>query len=547
MRIGEMLWLLIAFFLVAAACGVLTLLIWWLWRKITLPEGAPPPKWTDLSGLKSGAGRFSIVVRLVVVGFLGLLMSAPIGMIYDLIRERSGSYQDVVRELSRSWGGQQLLIGPILSIPYTVKYTVTEQVPLTEMERYELAQAGDPRTTKAVAREVTQDRTAILLPEELRINGRLEPELRQRGIYSVRVYTAALKLTGVFKKPDFKTLDDRLHQVHWDRARLLVNLSDTKAFRDISPLRLGGGEYKFVPGTKGSPVAPTGFSTEVDLSGAEELPFAFDMAVGGSQGFFLAPVAVSSTVDLQSAWPHPKYCGDGLPSRRQQSDRGFEAVWEVPNLVRNYPQFADLDELSSPAKSSSRDDEYHRSDDGPSRGGLQLAEYIIGVDFFEPVFHYSILTRAVKYAMMFIALTFLSVLIFEISTKREGGARLHLAQYGLIGLGLCLFYLVLLAASEQMPFVWAYLLAAAVNILMIGGYVWAALKQIRAALLVTGILTALYAALFFILRMEEYALVSGTSLLVLAMIALMHATRNLGRPGQDEDDTHQDFPPNGVG
>ena len=149
---------------------------------------------------------------------------------------------------------------------------------------------------------------------------------------------------------------------------------------------------------------------------------------------------------------------------------------------------------------------------------------------------YSILTRAVKYAMMFIALTFLSVLIFEISTGRRNGARLHLAQYGLIGLGLCLFYLVLLAASEQLPFTRAYLLAAGINILMIGGYVRAALKRTRAALLVTGILTALYAALFFILRMEEYSLVSGTSLLVIAMIALMHATRDLGRGPEDSQD-----------
>ena len=170
-----------------------------------------------------------------------------------------------------------------------------------------------------------------------------------------------------------------------------------------------------------------------------------------------------------------------------------------------------------------------------------------GVDLFEPIFHYSILTRAVKYAIMFIALTFLSVLIFEIATAREGGSKLHLAQYGLIGLGLCLFYLVLLAASEQMPFHWAYILAATLNIAMIGGYVRAALKRTRPALAAAAILIALYSALFFILRMEEYSLVSGTSLLVLAMIALMHATRNLGRSPEPQSDAPDLEEPQSLG
>jgi len=523
MRIGEFLWLLVALFLVLSVCGALSLLIWWLWRKITLPAGAPPPKWTDLSGLKSGMGRAPIVLRLVVVAGLGLLMSAPINILYDLIRERASSYQSVVKELSQSWGGQQLLIGPILSVPYTIKYTVTEQAPLTELERVEMARQGDPRTSKTVTREVRQDQTAVILPAKLDIKGSLEPELRQRGIYSVRVYTADLALSGTFQIPDFKSLDERTAEVHWNKSRLLVNLSDTKAFRGISSLDLGGTKYNFVPGTGNSPVAPTGFSTEVDLSGLTGINFAFTMAVGGSQGFYIAPIGVGSTISINSSWPHPKYSGDGLPTTRTQSPSGFEAIWEVPNLVRNYPQVTEIEAFKKPQNSqdSHSRDSVHRS--------LALSEYVIGVDFFEPVFHYSILTRAVKYAMMFIALTFLSVLIFEIATGRRNEARLHLAQYGIIGLGLCLFYLVLLAASEQMVFTRAYLLAAGVNILMIGGYVRAALRRNLEALLVTGILAALYAALFFILRMEEYSLVAGTSLLVLAMAALMYATRNLGR------------------
>jgi|GEM_PF-164590 len=557
MGIGDIIGSLVGFFMVLATCGALTLAVLWLWRRITLPEGATPPKWNDLSVLRGAAGKAPLVLRLAVVAVLALMMSTPIDMIYNLVRERSESYREVVSELSQSWGGQQLLIGPVLSVPYTIKYPVKKQEALSDREKAQLAKRGLKQTHKEVTVEVTEEHTAIVLPEELRIKGKLEPEIRKRGIYSVRVYTVDLALSGLFRKPDFKALDPRTSEVHWDKALVLVNLSNTKAFRHISDLRVGDGNYQFVPGTRGSAVAPTGFSAEVDLSepkdqaadkgsGAKrgdappkaivgdavhpaDLPFAFDMAVGGSQGFFVAPIAVSSTIDISSSWPHPKYCGDGLPLTRVQSPTGFQAHWEVPNLVRNYPQLAGLDYFSQPV-------DWDHSVDGPDRARLRLAEYAVGVDLLEPVFHYSILTRAVKYAMMFIALTFLAVLIFEMSTGRRSGARLHLVQYGLIGLGLCLFYLVLLAASEQLPFTRAYLLAAGLNIAMIGGYVWASLKRAGAALLVAGILAALYAALFFILRMEEFALVSGTSLMVLAMIALMHVTRNLGRSGGPDGD-----------
>lgn len=516
MGISQLLWLFIVLFIVLAVCGVLVLSIWWLWRKITLPEGAPPPKWTDFSGLKVGS-RAGIVVRLAVVGILGVFMAAPVDMIYDLVRERTSSYRDVVEEISGSWGGRQLLIGPILSVPYTIKYKVAETVPLTPGELKKRS-ASNGATHKIVSREVAERKTAVILPNDLRVQGDLEPELRRRGIYSVRVYTANLALSGAFKKPDFKAINENVAEVHWDKATVLVSLTDTKAFRDISPLKVGDREYNFVPGTGGSQVAPTGFSTEVNLADQAELAFSFNMSIGGSQSFCVAPTGVASVIELSSSWPHPSYSGDGLPSRRNEDNsQGFQAVWEVPNLVRNYPQFGDL----SIFKNS-------RSSSGDSAKTMYLDEYVIGVELFEPVFHYSILTRAVKYAMMFIALTFLSVLIFEISGHRRGAPRLHLAQYGLIGLSLSLFYLVLLAASEHIPFIKAYLMASALNIAMIGGYVRAALKRNGEALVVSGILAALYSALFFILSMEEYALVSGTTLLVLAMLALMHATRNLG-------------------
>ena len=65
---------------------------------------------------------------------------------------------------------------------------------------------------------------------------------------------------------------------------------------------------------------------------------------------------------------------------------------------------------------------------------------------------------------------------------------------------------------------------------MIAGYAWAALRSRARAGIVALALSALYAVLFTILRMEDFALLAGTGLLVLVTALLMLVTRNLGRP-----------------
>ena len=84
----------------------------------------------------------------------------------------------------------------------------------------------------------------------------------------------------------------------------------------------------------------------------------------------------------------------------------------IPHLARNYPQL-----FSYPSQN------------------FVLDEFLTGVDLFEPVFLYSKVTRAVKYGLLFVGLTFLVFLIFEL----VAGVRLHFLQYGLIGVALCLF------------------------------------------------------------------------------------------------------------
>jgi inner membrane protein len=248
----------------------------------------------------------------------------------------------------------------------------------------------------------------------------------------------------------------------------------------------------------------------------------------------LTPIGVSSVCSVSSEWPHPNFIGSGLPAKREITASGFKAEWSVPNLVRNYPQ---VDDVKTWTYSSLSTQWRYADGDGetpitPEKfNSHDLAEYVVGVEFFETVFLYSLLIRATKYGILFIALIFLGVLIFDNYYGRKNNAKLALTQYVIIGVGLALFYLTLLAASEHMGFTAAYVAAAAVNAVMTGGYVASAMRDKRPAISIMTVQTLLYAFLFFILRMEDYALISGTSLLVAATAALMFVTRNINRPG----------------
>ena len=161
------------------------------------------------------------------------------------------------------------------------------------------------------------------------------------------------------------------------------------------------------------------------------------------------------------------------------------------------------------------------------RGHQDLSEYLAGVDLFEPVTLYDKVGRATKYGLLFVCLTFLIFLIFELTLK----ARLHFLQYGLVGVALSLFYLTLLALAEHVDFIWAYAAASVAIIGMITLYTAAAMRSLRSGALIGTLLTALYGVLYVILRMEDYALLAGTGLLLLATGAVMCATRD----GQNED------------
>lgn len=441
----------------------------------------------------------SLVFRFILIAVLIGFMMIPLGLVSDIVRERSNLYQGVLTEIAGTWGQQQNLQGPALFVPYTEKF-ITEEVK-TDKDGYE----------RKVNKTIYKQRTAIVLPDDLNISVRLNGETRKRSLYESLVYTADLNVTGDFLKPDIHSLSNNIDEIHWKRSWLALGISDTQAINKVSGLNWNDQKtVDFEPGTKVVNTIASGFHAPLDLSLLSstdndpkvKYPFQLNLNINGSQGFYFTPFGKTTNVEIVSDWPHPSFQGSVLPNKHEVDSDGFEATWSVPNLARDYPQLWTLEKQK-----------------------FNINEFKAGVNLFESVSLYSQITRAIKYGLLFFTLTYITFLIFEMGI----GRRLHIVQYGVIGLALSMFYLTLLSMAEHAGFFNAYIAAAGIIIIMISMYAYAAIRSLKRTIVVSLLLAGLYTLLYSLLKLEDYALLAGTVLLLVILAVLMVLTRNIGR------------------
>ncbi len=97
---------------------------------------------------------------------------------------------------------------------------------------------------------------------------------------------------------------------------------------------------------------------------------------------------------------------------------------------------------------------------------------------------YTGVARAVRYGVMFIGIVFLATLVFE----AVSGKKAHPAQYVLVGLAQCVFYLLLLSLTELMGFSAAFITAAAATVGLLSYYASATFRSGRGVAGVAGAL-----------------------------------------------------------
>ena len=423
----------------------------------------------------------SPLLRAFLVATLVLLLQIPILLIYGVISERQTRKQQAAQEVTSKWGEEQSLVGPLIIIPYLKQW--------------------QERTAEGAALTRTKTIYGHFLPETLAIAGRAESQTRYRGIFEIPVYRLTLTLRGTFGEPDFTEWGVQPEDILWDRAHFSVNISDARAIQNSAILSWNDEELSFFPGSGESSGKVPGIhaSLKERLKG-KVFDFHFPLEINGSGGIFFAPSGKRTTVDLESNWPHPGFQGNWLPSERTVRDTGFEATWNIPFLGRNYPQKWTSESVPSSVAAS--------------RFGLSLVT---------PVDQYRLVYRSVKYSILFLSLTFITLWLYEVLS----GLRIHTLQYLLWGAGMCLFYLLELSLSEHLGFTPAYVLASASIVVLLVSYSLAVLGKPRGAALMAVMLLLLYGYLYILLRNQDYALLVGSFGLFLALAVTMYLTRHL--------------------
>jgi inner membrane protein len=418
----------------------------------------------------------SITVKLCSIGFLTLILLIPGVMIQSLISERQSLSLETEKEISLQWGGEQLITGPILMIPF-------DKTDITDGK-------------KTISREL-----AYVLPESLKVDGSVFPDIRYRGIYSMAVYNAKINLKGSFVAPDWASLGIDESTVVREEAAVIIGIPDMRGIRNSAVLDWGDKKFIADPGLKSKHIAESGLNIKVDLSMLKDkspVDFSILLDLNGSDALSFIPVGKETNVNINSSWPDPSFNGSFLPDKRTINSSGFQAHWNVLHLNRNFPQ---------QWIGSSFD----------TKGSA------FGVRFIIPVDHYQKTMRSAKYAVMFLALTFAVFFFVEVINHK----RIHPIQYLFVGLGLSLFYALLLSISEQLPFNLAFAISASAIIIMVTLYSRAIFKKRKLVLLMAGFLIALYGFLYILLQLEDYALLIGSVGLFAILGIIMYLSRNI--------------------
>ncbi len=430
--------------------------------------------------------------KAVVMGGLILLLLVPISHVESLVSERVGMRQQAAARVAESWGGAQTTAGVLLAIPVETSRVVVEQ-----------SVSGRESQRTEITRNVL-----YVLPDTLDVKADAEPEHRTVGLYRTPVYLARVTLEGEFLNRDFAHLLQQKEgrDVKWSEARLLVLNSESRALRAVDDLVVGGQAAKVAADAyAGSAGISTGVPPEA-LRESSAIPFRMKLTLAGSSRLNFLPLARKATIAIRSTWAHPKFEGAPAPLDPVINDDGFSARWSVLEINRNFGQ-------------SWYDSQVR--DDLPAETAFAASS--VGVTFYEPVDIYQRNYRAVHYAALLIVITFLAFFLWE----HASGTAIHAMQYLMVGMALALFYLLLLALSEHLPFDQAYALSAGALVALITTYLSGVLGRLSLALGAGAGLAALYVMLYWILRSEDYSLLMGALLLFGVLATLMVTTRRL--------------------
>ncbi len=434
-----------------------------------------------------------LVWKAITIGAVLLLLLVAVAQVRGLLNERADAREHAAQRVRDSIGGAQVTGAVVLSVPIV--------------------------TTRVIKDRIDETRSVVyVLPDTLEIGVTMQPEVRRSGLYEIPTFAATIGITGSISARDLERLRAVVpgRAVRFEEARLLVLSNEPRTLRAFDRFTIGETAVAREAGGYAGYAGASGAVPVELLRGSGDIAFAVSYQLVGTEYLSVLPLGRTARVKMQSSWPHPSFTGVQSPIRQKVGPQGFEAEWTTLEISRGFGQ-------------SWQDDTVH--------SGLSASDAIgkvsVGVRQYQPVDIYQRNHRALHYAMLVIAITFMTFFLVEQILRKP----LHGMQYLFVGLALAVFYLLLLALSEHVTFLWAYVSAATALVLLVALYLQGALRSAALAWTAGAGLALIYALMYLIMVSEDYSLLMGALLLFGVLAILMLTTRRfdwstVGRQGE---------------
>jgi inner membrane protein len=453
--------------------------------------------------------KFPLLAKLGAVAVVGLMLALVLWRIEGLVGERKARGEEAVRGVERSHAAAQSVLGPLLMRRCT--------------EDWDDVTDGDKGR---VVKPMRLDFELRQAPRRLVVDGQTQADPLRRGLYKINAWAGHFAVSAEFAAMASLQPGAPQHaggRLHCGAPALFVALSDVRGVR-AAVVDIDGQALAVEPGTYGSDY-PNGLHVMLPAgriegdAAARPMSVRLDLDLIGTAQLAWVPAAATLRWSLKSDWPHPSFGGQFAPSQRDVRADGFGATWSLSSLATT----ASADIASGLALCAPSGIGGLVDDAGDPVAKSDKCLDLMSVAFIDPVNPYVLSDRAVKYDLLFIALTFIAVGLIEVLS----GRRVHPVQYLLVGLALSLFFLLLLSLSEHLAFGKAYAAAAAACAALLGFYASAMLGRALSGLLFGLGIALLYGLLYVLLQMEQNALVIGSVMLFMGLALVMTLTRRI--------------------
>ncbi|TDP59352.1 cell envelope integrity protein CreD [Flavobacterium dankookense] len=431
----------------------------------------------------------STTAKMIMVGFLTLVLLIPLFFVQDLITERSQRKNEVTREVSNLWGSDIQFYGPILKIPYT---------------SYDNYNVTDTKTGATTIQKKATTNYAYFFPNELTNSSKvMKSESLKRGIFNPIVFTANMNFKGNFTSPDFAKLNIAPENILWDKASIIVKTTNLKSIKSELKVELNNQKLSFEPQNNDKTdysLLSTSVFDYKNLANNDKINFNFNIVYNGSNSLKFVPIGKVTNVSIDSDWQSPSFEGTfaSNDTTKSISATGFYADWKVLDINRTFSQ------------------QY-------SNVLPDLDDYLFGVKLIETVDEYQQNERVSKYGFLVIGLTFLIFFLIQSISK----INIHIFQYSMIGIALIMFYTLLISITEHSSFSLAYGISGIAVVALISLYSVSILKNKKFPMFIATSLSVLYAFIFVIIQMEDYALLAGSIGLFFILAAVMYFSRKI--------------------